>query len=96
MNELGHILLHSVVLVIALISAYTDLRYRKILNLVTLPAMVLGLILQFSFFGFSGLLSALLGFLIGFRFLFFVLYFWRHGSGGCQTHGRSGHLVGQD
>jgi prepilin peptidase CpaA len=95
MNELGLILLHSIVLIIALISGYTDLRYRKIFNLVTLPAMGLGLILQVVFFGFSGLLSALLGFLIGFVFFFLFYIFGGMGAGDVKLMGALGILFGK-
>lgn len=95
METIGLVLSHSIVLVIALISAYTDLRYRKILNIVTLPAMVLGIIIQFSFFGFPGLLSALLGFLIGFAFFFLFYIFGGMGAGDVKLMGALGILFGK-
>lgn len=95
METIGLVLSHSIVLVIALISAYTDLRYRKILNIVTLPAMVLGIIIQFSFFGFPGLLSALLGFLIGFVFFFLFYIFGGMGAGDVKLMGALGILFGK-
>lgn len=95
MYEPGLILLHSIVLIIALISGYTDLRYRKIFNVITLPAMVLGIILQFSFFGLAGLLSALIGFLIGFGFFFLFYIFGGMGAGDVKLMGALGILLGK-
>ena len=95
MEKIGLVLLHSIVLVIALISAYTDLRYRKIFNVLTLPAMLIGLILQLSFFGLSGLISALIGFAIGFGFFFLFYIFGGMGAGDVKLMGALGILFGK-
>ncbi|MCL7746732.1 A24 family peptidase [Halalkalibacter alkaliphilus] len=51
------------------ISLFTDIKNRKILNIVTLPAMLLGLILNTINYGWEGLLLSFLGLLIGFGLL---------------------------
>ena len=41
-----------ITIIILIISAYTDLRYRKVLNIITFPSIVLGLVLfKFPFTG---------------------------------------------
>ncbi len=59
---------------VAILGAMTDLRSRRIPNLLTGPAMLLGLMLHFTFDGWHGLLLSLLaGFLCGVLFLVFFL-----------------------
>ncbi len=95
MTILGGYFLSAIALIIALISAYTDLRYRKILNWVTLPAIPLGLILQGLFFGWSGLIDAGWGFLIGFGFFFVFYLFGGMGAGDVKLMGALGVLLGK-
>jgi prepilin peptidase CpaA len=60
--------------VVALIGAATDWKSRRIPNLLTLPALLFGLLLHFSFDGWSGLgYSALAGLLCGSIFLIFFI-----------------------
>lgn len=61
------------VLVLTTTAAYTDLRYFRIYNWLTLPAFALGWIYQVAFYGLPGLADAGLGFAIGFG-LFFLLF----------------------
>ena len=74
----------SVVQIVAVV-AFTaaaltmDLKTRKIPNLLTVPAFVLGLIFQVWFGGLDGLWSALAGFGLGFGML---LVLWLIGGGG--------------
>jgi prepilin peptidase CpaA len=91
----GNVFLHSVALIVALISGYTDIRYRKILNLVSLPAIAVGFILQVVFFGLPGLISAGVGFLIGFGFFFLFYVFGGMGAGDVKLMGALGALLGQ-
>lgn len=44
-----------VTLIVITIAAFLDLKYRRIPNLLTAPALVLGLILNFYYSGFTGL-----------------------------------------
>lgn len=70
-----------------LAAAFTDLRYRRIPNKMTMPMFLAGLVFQIAFNGWSGdgtlagagLKSALLAFLIGFGTLFVL---WMIGGGG--------------
>jgi prepilin peptidase CpaA len=60
--------------IVALIGAGTDLKSRRIPNLLTGPAILLGLMLHFSLDGWSGLgSSALAGLICGAIFLIFFL-----------------------
>lgn len=60
---------------LVLIAAYTDIRWGKIYNWLTLPAILLGLLLRPILYGWSGLGDALGGFAIAFGigFVLFVL-----------------------
>lgn len=76
--------IHKTVFLIAIavftaITTYTDLRWRKIFNKVTVPMWATGWIYQGIFFQTDGLLHGLYGFLVGFG-IFFVL--WMIGSAG--------------
>lgn len=62
------------------IAVYTDWRWRKIFNWLTLPALLLGLILSAVFGGGSGLLMSLAG--AGTAFGVFLLLFLFGGMGG--------------
>lgn len=65
--------LSSAAFAIGLIGGVHDLLTRKIPNWLTFPAMLLGLVAQFWFVGWGGMLSGVLGVLVGFA-LFFPIY----------------------
>ena len=60
-------------------TAWTDLRFRKVFNNMTLPMWIAGWIWQLSFHGWAGLWDGLCGFGIGFGILFVL---WMVGSAG--------------
>ena len=60
-------------------AAILDYRYRRIPNRLTVPMCLAGLIFQTSFYGWSGLQTAVLGFAAGFGILFVL---WMIGSAG--------------
>lgn len=64
---------------ITIASTVTDLKARRIPNLLTGGALLAGLVFRVSLGGWSGLFDALLGFLFGFG-TFFLL--WASGGGG--------------
>lgn len=71
----------DIVLILLLIgSAFTDLRYRKIPNLLTIPALLSGLVLQGIAAGGPGVLESFLG--IGTGFFLFLLPFISGAMGG--------------
>lgn len=80
----------------------SDYRTRKIPNVVTLPAILLGLLMNTSLslyqgMGWSGLFSSLAGFGIGFGFFFF--FYWiskgtKMGAGDVKLFGAIGALLG--
>lgn len=63
------VLVDSLLIVILAICVVTDLKSRKIYNVVTMPGTILGLILQIVFHGSLGLWDAVLGFAVGFGIL---------------------------
>jgi len=76
------------------ISAYTDLRERKIFNVVTFPAMLIGLILNFIISGWDGLLNSLLALGIGFVVFFIFYIFGGMGGGDVKLMGAIGAIKG--
>jgi prepilin peptidase CpaA len=78
--------LHSVVFVVGVllltgVSAYTDIRSRRIPNWLTVPAFLAGLAYQAAFHHWSGLADAGSAFAVGFG-TFFVLWLIGGGGGG--------------
>ena len=69
----------SAVVIFTVVTAWTDMRSRRIPNAVTLPMWLAGWVYQVWFFQADGLLNGLYGFGIGFG-VFFVL--WMIGSAG--------------
>src|SRR5690554_6275886 len=60
-------------------SVYHDYRTQKIPNKITVPAIVAGVVLSTTYYGFSGLKASLIGFLVG--FLIFLIPFIMGGMG---------------
>jgi prepilin peptidase CpaA len=63
------------------IAAYTDTRFWKIPNKLTMPFFVLGLVYQLAFWGWPGLQDGLGGFALGFG-TYFLLFMVAGGGGG--------------
>ncbi|WP_371190247.1 prepilin peptidase [Thalassotalea ponticola] len=63
----------SVILLVFLISFYTDLRFRRIPNILCIAALFVGLVLQFVYNGISGLVDGLL--CVGLAFLILFPFF---------------------
>ncbi|WP_458413553.1 A24 family peptidase [Schinkia sp. CFF1] len=62
-------MIYTLLIVILGISLFTDIKYRKILNVVTFPAMILGLLLNMFTHGWDGFLFSFYGLLTGFALL---------------------------
>ncbi|MGO4886405.1 prepilin peptidase [Anaerobacillus sp. MEB173] len=59
----------AILFIILAISFFTDLKNRKIFNVVTFPAILLGFIINTATLGWEGFLFSLFGFLMGFGLL---------------------------
>jgi prepilin peptidase CpaA len=86
----------TVVAVVLLISLamYSDFRWRKIVNRLTLPAIVLGLLLNLLGNGWYGLLWSLLGCLAGIGLFLLPYRFGKIGGGDVKLMGALGALLG--
>lgn len=85
----------KMVLGIALIiSLITDIQKRKILNIVTLPSILFGLIYYTSMDGWNGLLFSGKGLLIGFGFLLIPYLLGGMGAGDVKLMAAIGALTG--
>lgn len=69
-----------VLVAVLAIAVYTDWRWRRIYNWLTLPALLIGLVLSLIFAGTQGLLMSLAG--AGTAFVVFLLLFVFGGMGG--------------
>lgn len=78
------------------VSIFTDIKYRKIFNSITFPVIILGLGMNFIYFGIAGLKDACLGLLAGFVFLFvFYIIGWM-GAGDVKFMMAVGSLKGHN
>ena len=83
-----------VLVLLLLISALTDLLYRKVYNYVTAPAVLLGFSLGFITAGGKGLTNSLIGFVIGLIFFFPVFAYGGMGGGDVKLCAAIGAIKG--
>ncbi|MHB9154539.1 MAG: prepilin peptidase [Endomicrobiales bacterium] len=76
------------------LSACTDIRYRKVFNLAALPAVILGLGLNWMTQGPAGLLDSFLGLAAGFLFLFLFYLLGAMGAGDVKFMAAVGSIKG--
>lgn len=88
-------LLIAATVVLLLISVYTDVRYRKIYNAVTVPFAVLGLALNIYARGWGGILFSLEGIALGLALFFASAFLGRIlGAGDCKLFAAVGAFQG--
>lgn len=88
-------MLATVILFIVLgISMITDMKSRKILNVITMPAMIFGMIYHTYLSGFQGLLFSILGLLIGFFLLMIPFLLGGMGAGDLKLLAAVGAILG--
>jgi prepilin peptidase CpaA len=83
-----------VVIALVLIAVFSDLRWRKIPNCLTLPAIALGLLLNFLGNSWNGLVFAFLGLLVGLGLMILPYMLGGMGGGDVKLMGALGALVG--
>jgi prepilin peptidase CpaA len=86
--------INFVLITALLISLITDVKKRKILNIVTLPAILFGFIYYTVFQGLDGLLFSGKGFLIGFSLLLIPYLLGGMGAGDIKLMAAIGALMG--
>lgn len=83
-----------VLMFVLIISLVTDIYSRKILNIVTIPAIIVGFV-YFTFqSGFEGVLFSVSGFLLGFIVLLIPFYIGGMGAGDVKLMAAIGALMG--
>jgi len=86
--------LNTVLIFMLLISLYTDIVERKIYNWTTIPAAVLGVILNFLADGAPGLKTSLMGLLTGLAVFLLPFLLGGMGAGDVKLMGAIGALKG--
>lgn len=82
------------VIVVSLICAYTDFKYRKIFNKLTFPTIIIAAIYWLVFSGFNGLLTWGTGLLLGLVLLIFPFVLRGMGAGDVKMLAMIGALMG--
>ena len=85
---------YSILAITLLISFITDIRNRRILNIVTFPAMIIGLLYYTVTLGFQGFLYSGSGLLIGFSLLLIPYLLGGMGAGDVKLLAAVGALTG--
>ena len=97
MNDLASLAeraIFPVVIAVIAIAAYTDWRRHIIKNTLTLPAIALGLLLQFLGGGWSGFVAGLLGLITGLALMMIPFVFGQMGGGDVKLMAALGSLLG--
>ena len=81
---------------LALVAGWTDLRSQRIPNWLTAPGLLLGIILNVAFGGWSGLKNSLIGALLGLALLLPFVLLRSLGAGDWKFAGALGAFVGKD
>jgi prepilin peptidase CpaA len=84
----------AVAIVLVLWAMYSDFRWRKIPNCLTLPAIALGFVLNFVGNSWNGLIFALFGLLLGMGLLMLPYLLGGMGGGDVKLMGGLGALLG--
>ena len=82
------------VVLVVLLAMYSDFRWRKIPNCLTLPAIVLGFFLNFLGNSWNGLIFAFFGLLVGMGLLMLPYLLGGMGGGDVKFMGALGALLG--
>ena len=82
------------VILLVLVAMYSDLRWRKIPNCLTLPAIALGFLLNFLGNSWNGLLFAFCGMLVGMGLLMLPYLLGGMGGGDVKFMGALGAFLG--
>ena len=85
---------YSILAITLIISFITDIRKRRILNIVTLPAILIGLIYYTVTSGFEGFLFSGKGLLVGFLILLIPYLLGGMGAGDVKLMAAIGALTG--
>ncbi|MBB6453320.1 prepilin peptidase CpaA [Salirhabdus euzebyi] len=83
-----------IILIILVLCVATDIKYRKILNIVTIPALVLGLTFHVVIGGLDGLFFSLKGLLVGFGVFFIPFAMGGIGAGDVKLMTAIGSIKG--
>ncbi|MFC7063860.1 A24 family peptidase [Halobacillus seohaensis] len=84
----------TILTIVLIICFITDIRSRKIYNVITLPAVLLGLIIHTIINGWQGLLFSGSGLLVGGGLLFILFVFGAMGAGDVKLLAAIGSLMG--
>lgn len=94
LNSINNALLFTIVLTVLTIAVLFDLRFRRIPNWLTFPAMIAGLAFNTYIGGISGLLLSLGGLLVGFGVFIAFYMFGGMGAGDVKLMAAIGSLLG--
>jgi len=83
-----------IVVLVALLAMYSDLRWRKIPNCLTLPAIALGFVFNFLGNSWNGLIFSFLGLLVGMGLLMLIYLLGGMGGGDVKFMGALGAILG--
>jgi len=89
-------MIDAILVIMTLVCLYTDLRYKKIYNVVLIPALAIGFLANIYTYGISGGISSIKGFVLGLILLFIPFALGGMGGGDVKLLGVIGAIKGPD